>query len=451
MGDAQVVDGAGPTRVVVRRGVRSLAVLVVLIGLLSVALWWVEEVPGRRADQPLGLDEAAERYVSIALAFDRLRPGEVDAYFGPAVHVEAARQRARRPDVLLAEAEALASLLDRAPFQDGGRRTRLAADVQVLVARLQATVRGTRPSLVQEATGTYGLTLAPPAAVDVLAARAALDAALPAGPALGARLATHRTRLVVPVDRRRDVFLRALEACRAATVPHWPLPADEHLDLAWTSSGAAAWHRYLGGHRSRLDVNPAGVALLDASVDVACHEGYPGHHAQFVLHDRGAEDRLPLEQQLVLLRSPAAVLREGAAQYGVQLAFPPEARRTLERDVLAPLAGVDVGDVERQQVLRPHLRVLERLVPVILGAWDRGDIDDEEAVRRLADEALVADAPSVLRFAREHGAYVFAYTVARARVEGLVTAASDGTPEGAWRALRDLLAPPRPERLAGRW
>jgi hypothetical protein len=152
---------------------------------------------------------------------------------------------------------------------------------------------------------------------------------------VAARFEAYRRELVVPVDRRRVVFEAALAACRARTAQHWTLPAGERLEVKWDRDAPAAWHRYEGHGRSTLTITPAALTFIDHAIDLACHEGYPGHHAQFLLAD-GRDGVMPIEESVALLRSPVAMLREAAANYAVDLAFPPEERRRFERERLFP-------------------------------------------------------------------------------------------------------------------
>ncbi len=95
-----------------------------------------------------------------------------------------------------------------------------------------------------------------------------------------------------------------------------------------------------GHNRSTLWLNPAALTLVGAAIDVACHEGYPIHHAQFVVMEAHAgPGNLPVEVTVVLLRSPLSMLREGAANYGVESPSRPPSDAAFEGDVLCPARG----------------------------------------------------------------------------------------------------------------
>lgn len=210
--------------------------------------------------------------------------------------------------------------------------------------------------------------------------------------------------------------------------------------MEWTSAVDAAWHRYEGHGHSTLRLNPAAVALPGSALEVACHEGYPGHHAQFLLMQAAAgPSGIPVESTVVLLRSPVSMLREGAAAYAVELAFPPAERLAFERDVLFPLAGLDPN---RAQTYRTVQRLVDELggraVPIL------SDFRDKRMPRALASAALQSDAlvtspEALLGFVERLGPYVLGYTAARERVRGAIEGRAERSGRSRWAVLRNVL------------
>ncbi|MEM9315716.1 MAG: hypothetical protein AAGA95_13910, partial [Pseudomonadota bacterium] len=272
------------------------------------------------------------------------------------------------------------------------------------------------------------------------AALTSIDAALAGRGSVRARMAALRRRLVVPAEERQEVFQTAMEECRRRTLVHWDLGAEEGVDLLWTRDVEAAWHRFDGSGRSTLQVNPLAIATIDQALEIACHETYPGHHAQFVLFEAEAGDvGLALEDQLVLLRSPASAFREAAAMNAVSLAFSAEDRLLFERDVLFPLAGLDPADAELLQQLRPHLAQLALAVPVIIQEHEDRELSDAEAINRLQSEALVASPRALFAFAHDVGALLAGYTILNAELASRLGALPGND---AWAQLRGWLGRP---------
>ena len=68
------------------------------------------------------------------------------------------------------------------------------------------------------------------------------------------------------------------------------LPAGENFKIEYvTGKTWSAYNWYQGGFQSVIQVNTDLPVFIDQAIDLACHEGYPGHHVYNVL----------LEQRLV--------------------------------------------------------------------------------------------------------------------------------------------------------
>lgn len=386
---------------------------------------------------PDALEGHARRFVMLATSLGHLRPREIDAYWGPA---ELDQRKWDRATALPELHRALIQLrTDVAHDAPSLRRDRLAARLDSLIALLGVIENPRALSFDQQARQVYGMAAPPLDSARQAHMLAALDRSLPGRGDLTSRLAVWRASFVIPEQRRKAVFLRAIAECRARTLMHWQLPRDEKLDVVWTMEVPAAWHRYQGHHHSVLQVDPAAVADPGTALDVACHEGYPGHHAQFVAMDAAhGAGGLPVEDTVVILRSPGQVLREGAANYGVDLAFPAAARLAFTRDVLFPLAGLD----RRQAAafLRVHRTVQElslSALPVLRDYYD-GRLASGDAMARLVLEAQVSSPEALMEYTRDTGAYVSGYTVARDIVAACVGGGTHQGPEQ-WQVLRKVV------------
>ncbi|MEM1191712.1 MAG: hypothetical protein AAGI72_24505 [Pseudomonadota bacterium] len=410
-----------------RAGWRRALILSVLFGLSACG----SENPEKR------LDRLATRYIEYAMHLDRLRPGEIDAWFGP-----------RRFDTrgtpsdssFEAVAEGAAGLREEIAAETSERGKRLQRRVEELEAVATYLAAPTKLSFAEQTRALYDVSWTEVARADIDAALTSIDAALAGRGSVRARMAALRRRLVIPAEERQKVFQTAMEECRRRTLVHWDLGAEEGVDLLWTRDVEAAWHRFDGSGRSTLQVNPLAIATIDQALEIACHETYPGHHAQFVLFEAEAGDvGLALEDQLVLLRSPASAFREAAAMNAVSLAFSAEERLRFERDVLFPLAGLDPADAELLQQLRPHLAQLALAVPLIIQEHEDRELSDAEAINRLQSEALVASPRALFAFAHDVGALLAGYTILHAELTFRLSTLPEND---AWAQLRGWLGRP---------
>jgi hypothetical protein len=410
---------------------RLAAGALILLGLFS------PPAPATPDPPPDPLEGQARRFVMLATALGHLRPAEIDAYWGPA-DLDL-RKKASTASLATLRHGLVQLRAEVARDVPSARRDRLAGRLDHLSVLLDVIEKPRSLSFDQQAHRIYGLVARPPDMSGQAQALTKLDRLLPGHGDLASRLSAWRTHFEIPQERRKAVFLRALAECRTRALARWPLPPDEKLDVTWSTDVAAAWHRYQGHHHSLLQINPAAVADPGSALGVACHEGYPGHHAQFVAIDAKAGPRgLPVEDTVVILRSSDQVLREGAANYGVDLAFPDSVRLAFTRDVLFPLAGFDRR--QAASFLQIHRAVGElalSVLPILRDYYD-GRIASGDAMARLVLDAQVSSPEALLEFTHDMGAYVAGYTVARDMVAACVNSRSlSGTDRR--QALREIV------------
>ena len=120
------------------------------------------------------------------------------------------------------------------------------------------------------------------------------------------------------------------------------LPPGERFDLEYVKGTPwNAYNWYKGNYRSVIQVNLDFPIPLDRAVDLACHEGYPGHHVYNALLEQAlVRDRGWVEISMYPLFSPQSLIAEGSANFGIDMAFPAAERVAYERDSLFPLAQI---------------------------------------------------------------------------------------------------------------
>src|SRR4029078_1951524 len=234
------------------------------------------------------------------------------------------------------------------------------------------------------------------------------------------------------------------------------LPGGEDLEIRlvrnqpWTG-----YNWYLGGGRSRVDLNTALPIRAAELVHVAAHEAYPGHHLEHAWKEAELVDRRHrLESSILLINTPECLLSEGLADLGHPFASPAAS----EPDLLVELserAGLPIGEdpaaatdaAQRTVALAPHRRRLaESRVNAALMRHADGVGHDEvlawlQRVGRFAPDA----AAKRLEFI-EHPlwrTYVFVYHEGEALLRrwlDAVPAAERAARFG--RLLREQLSPP---------
>ena len=129
----------------------------------------------------------------------------------------------------------------------------------------------------------------------------------------------------------------------SARAQHISLPAGEQFTVEYvTNKSWSGYNWYQGGFRSLIQVNTDLPIYIDRAVDLACHEGYPGHHVYNALLEKHlVKDRGWIEFTVYPLFSPQSLIAEGTANFGIEVAFPGHERIEFERTVLFPAAGLD--------------------------------------------------------------------------------------------------------------
>lgn len=396
------------------------------------------------------LDAVARRYVVLSLGMGLHDPAFVDAYYGPD-SLKAIAERDSLPlSAIRSSADSLLAMLsDSIPSGTDSliamRHRYLATQLRSMVARARI-VAGERFSFDQEAKALYDVDVPhyPPAHFDSLLAT--LDS-LVAGPGpLAVRYQRFRAGVMIPAAKLDTVFKTAIQACRARTLAQMSLSPDERFDLEYvkgTSWNAYNW--YKGGFSSLIQVNTDFPTAVERAVDLACHEGYPGHHVyNAALEQALVRDRGWVEVSIYPLFSAQSLIAEGSANYGIDMAFPGEARTAFERDSLFPLAGLDPALAEKNAAVRV---VMERL------NFARNEVAREYLDGRVSgDSAMILmqrwwlqtpeGAAKTLRFIDTYRSYVVNYNLGRDMVAAYVERAG-ADPAARWAAFRGLLASPR--------
>ena len=134
-----------------------------------------------------------------------------------------------------------------------------------------------------------------------------------------------RKPFVIPKEKLDAVFQAAIKECRARTLAHIPLPPNESFKVEYvTNKSWGGYNWYQGNYHSVIQVNTDLPIYIDRAVDLAAHEGYPGHHVYNVLLEKSlVRDRGWIEMTVYPLFSPQSFVAEGSANYGIgTLPFP---------------------------------------------------------------------------------------------------------------------------------
>ncbi|MGH7527937.1 MAG: hypothetical protein ACREMX_14680 [Gemmatimonadales bacterium] len=407
--------------------------------------------PSTPPPDPAALDAVARRYVTLALGLGRHDPNYVDAYYGPDSLRAAAEAESLGVAEVRAAAESLIAVLgDSVPaYSDSLIRLRhryLSTQLGSMAARARM-LGGERLRFDDEARALYGVT--PPhfddAHFDSLLAR--LDSLLPGRAPLAQRFQRFRDRMMIPANRVDTVFRAAIAACRARTRGQLNLPEGERFDLEYVKDTPwNAYNWYQGGAHSLIQVNLDFPIPVDRAVDLACHEGYPGHHVYNVsLEEELVRGRGWVEISVYPLFSPQSLIAEGSANFGIDMVFPAQERTAYERDSLFSLAGLDPGLAAQNAAVREVVDDLNYARNEVARRYLDGELDAAAAKAAMQRYWLVTPdaAAKTLRFIDTYRSYVINYNLGRDLVADWVERQAGDSPEARWRAFGELLSSPR--------
>jgi hypothetical protein len=288
----------------------------------------------------------AERYVKLVLAMEHHDPGYVDAYYGPADWRTEIEDHPWSLEKIVQEADSLKLLLSRiTPNKDELsqlRYTYLNGQIQAVRFRAEMLL-GKSASFDQESQGLYNATAPTHTAAYYESVLQELDVLLPGTGTIPDRYRAFQTRFEISPERLAEVLDRVIADARQRTGEHLRLPKDETFELEFvTDKSWSGYNWYKGNAISLIQINTDQPSRIDRVLDLACHEGYPGHHVYNTLIESEMYSRRGwVEYSVYPLYSPQSLIAEGTANAGIDLVFPPEARLKYEQDVLYPQAGLD--------------------------------------------------------------------------------------------------------------
>src|SRR5262245_58503386 len=286
------------------------------------------------------LTPLAEEYVKLVLAVGEHNPNYVDAYYGPREWRAEVRAEKAPLDTIAARAWALSGELERIDLSEAEEIVQLRKEfLDAQLRSLQAYERmlgGEKLRFDDESKALYDIVAPSYPESHFQAILDSLDAVLPRRGPVSERLERYRRGFMIRESKLDTVFRTAIAEARRRTIPNIHLSADESFTLEYvTDKPWSGYNWYQGNLKSLIQINTDLPISIDRAIDLAAHEGYPGHHAYNVLlEDNLVRERGWPEYQVYPLFSPQSVIAEGSANYGIEMAFPGEERLAFERDVL---------------------------------------------------------------------------------------------------------------------
>ena len=400
------------------------------------------------------MNAVAERYAKLVLAVGQHDPVYVDAFYGPAEWKTQAEKEKKSLDAIGAEAAELIATLAKIP--DGSpsgdemlrlRREYLQRQLSALAARVRM-LKGEKLKFDDESRVLYDA-VAPTyqdSHFDQIISQ--LEAKIPGDGPLWQRYENWRKPFVIPKEKLDAVFQAAIKECRARTLAHVALPPDESFAVEYvTNKPWGGYNWYKGNFHSVIQVNTDLPIFIDRAVDLAAHEGYPGHHVYNSLLEKNlVRDRGWVEFSVYALFSPQSLIAEGTANFGRDVAFPTKTERMkFEKEVLFPAGGIDASRADEYYAVQDLMKQLDYAANEAARRLINGEIDENAALQWLQKYAVMepARAQQRVKFIQRYRSYVINYNLGEDMVRRYIEKRSGTDPEKRWSEFTKLLSSPR--------
>src|SRR5947207_10475601 len=369
------------------------ASLVCVLLLLLTALTTQGATPTATPVTVTSVNEIAEAYVKLVLTMGQHDPDYVDAYYGPPEWNK--QSETNKPlDAIALEAtqlrDQLAKISMPADEMERLRRAYLTKQLSALQARVRI-LKGEHLKFDEESRALYDAVAPKFSDLHFQEILAKLEPKLPGEGPLLQRYKNWRRAFVIPKDKLDTVFQLAINACRERTLAHIKLPPGENFTVEYvTNKPWGGYNWYKGNYRSVIQVNTDLPIYIDRAIDLAAHEGYPGHHVyNTLLEENLVRDRGWVEFSVYALFSPQSLIAEGTANFGSEVVFTKAERLEFEKKVLWPAAGIDPSRVEEFYAVQDLVKQLNYATNEAARRYLNGEIDANAAATWLQKYALM--------------------------------------------------------------
>jgi len=407
------------------------------------------------------MNRLAESYVRLVLAVGQHDADYVDAFYGP----EEWKTKAATAKMPLEaiKKKAVATVAELRMVAPARLDETLQLRHQYLVRQLQALyakvdlLSGRKMTFDEESLALYDA-VAPTYTEDHFKQiLQELSSLLPGSGTVSERYEAFKREFIIPRDKLDTVFTAAIEESRRRTKERIPLPDDESFIVEYvTGKSWSGYNWYKGNSHSLIQVNTDLPIYIDRAIDLASHEGYPGHHVYNALLEKHlVREKRWIEFTAYALFSPQSLIAEGTANYGIEMAYPENERIAFERDVLFPVAALDGSKAAQYYQGHAIFLKLNYAGNEAARKYLNGDISREKAARWLTDYALMPPDRALQRtkFFDQYRSYVINYNLGQDIVKRHIESrgGTPDKPEKRWREFEALLSTPRvPSGLTGK-
>lgn len=399
------------------------------------------------------LNRIAETYVNLVLSVGQHDESYVDAYYGSPQLLE--KVKAEKKSLVDIKSTAEKTLNELQSLDVKGveelislRHQYLSKQLQSLVARVEM-LEGKKFSFDEEAKALYDVV--PPTFTESHFQKmiSEMDGILPGKGSVSERYDEFKKEFIIPKDKLDSVFQAAIVECRKRTKEHIDLPANESFTIEYVNNKPwSGYNWYKGDSFSLIQMNTDLPIYIDRAVDLAAHEGYPGHHVYNSLLETVLYRKYGwMEASVYALFSPQSLIAEGTANFGIEVVFPGNERIEFEKKALFPLAGMDVKKIETYYKIHELFLKLAYAGNEAARGYLNSTISREQAAEWLVKYALMSPdrAQQRTRFFDTYRSYVINYNLGQDLVKAYIEnhSGTPDKPQKRWEEFKKLISSPR--------
>jgi hypothetical protein len=404
----------------------------------------------------MNINKIAEKYVRIILRIGQYDPDYVDSYYGPESWKPLPEssddiKSFPKEDLTAEISELLNALKDLmcAPVtgEERLRHDSLTKQLQAAAAKVRM-IAGEKFFFDEESQLLYDAKAPCCTELEFRSYLSELDSMLPGNGSVTGRLNTFKSKFEIPKSKLDTVFQTAINEARSRTLRYISMPSEEKFSVEYvTNKPWSGYNWYKGNSLSLIQVNTDLPIYIDRAVDLAAHEGYPGHHVYNLLIEQNlVRNRGWMEFSIFPLFSPQSLIAEGTANFGIEMALPGKERIDFEREVLFPAAGLPPTCTEEYYAVYNLTQKLHYAGNEAARGYLDGKMTQADAIDWLMEYSLFSKerAEQRIRFFERYRSYVINYNlgldIVRSHVEK-----KGGTPAETvkrWKNFESLLALP---------
>jgi hypothetical protein len=399
------------------------------------------------------LNSIAEPYTKLVLAVGQHDADYVDAYYGPKEWSEEAKTEMKLLSVIKEAALQLKIKLDEIDIPQNGdilylRHEYLQKQIASLISRVEV-LNGKKLSFDEEAKAYYDVEppIFPEEHFQKLVSE--LHSIVPGRGSIPERVEAYRRQFTITPDKIDKVFNAAIYECRQRTKKYIDLPENETFRLEYVHNKSwSGYNWYKGNNESLIQINTDLPIFLERAIDLAAHEGYPGHHVYNCLLETAFARKFGwVEFTVYPLFSSQSLIAEGTANFGIEVAFPGKERMEFERSMLFPLAGLDKDQAENYSKVQALAAKLSYAGNEAARRYLNAEISREDAAQWLVNYALMSPehAQQRTRFFDQYRSYIINYNFGLDLVRHYIErrGGTEDKPGKRWEEFTKLISSPR--------